>query len=365
MHLSRNGVLISILLVYLTLIACSENQDTDGEIARPDDAQQAERAVKNFKQLLEDYKAGYVARGAHAKGHACVRAIFRINDDIEARLQHGLFSEPGREYKSWIRFSNGHFDLDASQDNRNDARGMAVKVLEPPGEPLQIAANGIPTQDFLMTNSNVFFVSDIKDYNQLVAKPEDFTGFLFPSWNPLDWRLRELFLAKETLSAPPPSLLAPDYFSITAYKLGPHNIKFGTSPCTPLDADNIDDPEKLGEDFLRHDLSTRLSRRDACFNFRIQVQNPDKDMSVDDPTRPWSEEDAPFIDIARIIIPQQSFDSEEQRRFCENLSFAPWHALAEHRPIGQFNRLRRHVYPASSGYRHKRNDTHVPETLDW
>jgi hypothetical protein len=69
--------------------------------------------------------------------------------------------------------------------------------------------------------------------------------------------------------------------------------------------------------------------------------------------------------VAKIIIPQQEFDSEEQQQFCENLSFAPWNALSEHRPIGQLNRIRKEVYEASSKYRHENNFTDVPVRLNW
>jgi hypothetical protein len=49
----------------------------------------------------------------------------------------------------------------------------------------------------------------------------------------------------------------------------------------------------------------------------------------------------------------------------ENLSFSPWNALPEHRPIGQRNRTRKEVYEASSKYRHENNFTDVPVRLNW
>ena len=84
-------------------------------------------------------------------------------------------------------------------------------------------------------------------------------------------------------------------------------------------------------------------------------------MPIEDPSINWKESDSPFITLATINIPIQEFDSEEQVAFCENLSFAPWHALPEHRPLGQLNRLRRHAYPASSGYRHEQNQARIPD----
>ena len=355
------------LLCFVFATGCSDDSGSNiastEEVYLPDEEQQAEQAVVNFEKLLEDYKTDHVARGAHAKAHACVRAWFDINHYVEPALRHGIFAKPGQRFKTWIRFSNGHFDVSVSKDQKSDARGMAVKILEPPGEPLQVAANHIPTQDFLMTNSPVFFVKNIYDYNALVAKPAALLGFIFPGWNPATWRLREMSLAKKTLTPPPASLLSPQYYSITAYKLGPHNIKFSARPCAGHESRfsvQEDNPN-----FLQAHLQQELEAGEACFDFMVQLQVPEKNMSIEDPTIEWKESDSPFVPMARITIPTQEFDTPEQMKFCENLSFAPWHALEAHRPIGQFNRIRRYVYPASSDYRHEQNKTDVPNELSW
>lgn len=356
-----------ITLFFIFFASCSDESESTTtsveEVYQPNEDLEAKKAVNNFQKLLETYKTDHVARGAHAKAHACVRAWFEINNYIEPQLRHGIFAKPSQRYKSWIRFSNGHFDLSVSQDQKSDARGMAIKILDPPGQPIQVSANRIPTQDFLMTNSPVFFVKNIHDYNALVAKPAALLGFIFPNWNPGSWRLREMFLAKKTLTPPPESLLSPQYYSITAYKLGPQNIKFSAKPC----AGNISkfSVDESNPDFLREHLKRELEAGEACFDFMVQLQIPEKNMSIEDPTIEWKESDSPFIPMARITIPPQVFDTPEQMTFCENLSFAPWHALPEHRPIGQFNRLRRYVYPASSNYRHKRNQTTVPVNINW
>ena len=88
-------------------------------------------------------------------------------------------------------------------------------------------------------------------------------------------------------------------------------------------------------------------------------------MPIEDPSIEWKESDSPFISIAKITIMQQQFDTEEQQTFFENLSFSPWNALDEHRPIGELNRIRKQVYQASSKHRHKENKTEIPTNLDW
>ena len=345
------------------LVACAD-ADVGREVFRDDETQQGEATSAAFQKLVEDYRTTYVARGAHAKAHACLRAYFDVLQDIRSDYRYGIFSKPGSRYKTWVRFSNGHYDLKTSQDYENDARGMALKLMEINGQPLEQSDAGNATQDFLMANTPVFFVRNMPDYNSFVANPENLKAFFFPDWNPFNWRIKELFAGKRVLSPPPASVLDPTYYSITPYKLGPHNIKFAARPCHQRnDAQPVID-EHSSADFLREQLQEELSGTAACFIFQVQVQRTDKGaMSLDDATEAWSEQDAPFIPLATITVPQQEFSDPEQAQFCENLSFAPWHALPEHRPLGQLNRLRRHAYPASSGYRHEQNQTAVPDAM--
>jgi hypothetical protein len=84
-------------------------------------------------------------------------------------------------------------------------------------------------------------------------------------------------------------------------------------------------------------------------------------MSVEDSMTEWKEDQAPFYKVATIHIPKQVFDTSEQNKFCENLSFTPWHALAEHKPLGGINRMRKIIYEQISRVRHEMNST---ERLD-
>ena len=39
---------------------------------------------------------------------------------------------------------------------------------------------------------------------------------------------------------------------------------------------------------------------------------------------------------------------------CERMSFNPWNALPDHRPLGDFNRARREIYRAMAAFRLER-----------
>ncbi len=90
--------------------------------------------------------------------------------------------------------------------------------------------------------------------------------------------------------------------------------------------------------------------RPARFDLMLQVRNDARPEVIDNPTVTW---DVPTFRVATLTIPPQQFASPEQMRFCEALSFTPWHALPEHRPLGEINAVRREVYLASSALRHK------------
>ncbi len=77
--------------------------------------------------------------------------------------------------------------------------------------------------------------------------------------------------------------------------------------------------------------------------------------TVEDSKTEWREPEAPCIKVATIRIPKQVFDTDAQMEFCENLSFTPWHARPEHRPLGGVNRVRRIVYEQVSKLRHRLN----------
>ena len=299
-----------------------------------------------------------VLRDAHAKAHGCVKAEVTVRTDLEETLRQGVLSEPGKTWQAWMRLSNGN--AYPQFDRARDARGMAIKLLDVPGAKLMSSPRHAGDQDFVMFNHPAFFVRDVAEYRSNFAAQADGKKALafFPSWDPRTWEIRHLIIALKTLSPAPSSPVETTYNSIAPFKLGPHNIKYRVIP-TPENcpAYAIPKPNTDLPNFLRSALYQQLSldRMPACFALQVQRQNPDYYMPIEDPSVEWDEKIAPFETVADIRLPAQDFDSTEQNLFCDNLSFNPWHALPEHRPIGGINRLRKAVYEAVSVYRHDRN----------
>ena len=359
--IKKIGIGLSIILLLLAAFIAFHLQThtivTTEEVIPAGEAEQIQIAAKKAENIVEGLKTTYAARGVHAKGHACVKAYVDVSQDIDAQLKYGVFAKPGARYQSWIRFSNSSSNMANSDDRAKDARGMAIKLLNA-GQNL----NGGATQEFIAHNSPAFFVTSVDDYNQFVATKGD-PSYFIQGYNPFNWRLREFWQLITAYAPPPKSPLRTKYFSNTAYKLGPHNIKFMMQSCElPANAksEKADDPN-----FLKHILAEELAAGDACMQLLVQLQNSNKLMPIEDATVLWKEADSPFLPVAKITIIKQQFDTPEQQQFCEDLSFSPWNALEAHRPIGALNRARKWVYEASSNYRHQLNKTQVPRSLDW
>ena len=109
---------------------------------------------------------------------------------------------------------------------------------------------------------------------------------------------------------------------------------------------------------MRLNLSRSLDPRagkPACLSFLVQKRAAPESMPVEDSRIPWDQEKSAFIPVATVTVPVQEFSGEARLRFCENLSFTPWHSLPAHRPLGNINRTRKAVYEAVSAFRHEAN----------
>lgn len=301
-------------------------------------------------------------RDAHAKATGCLRATFSVNGDIDPRYRHSVFAEPGREYRAWIRFSNGDMTLRA--DSEADARGMAIKLMNVDGDRIAPELAGPKTQDFIMTNAPAFFNRNIFDFadNMRYLAELDRTGW-FAGIRPPRFHPRMLYRAAQTVSSEIDSPLHPRYYSMLPYQLGNTQLKFSARPCPGMRFEG--DVDKSDPDYLTETMASQLDTGGACFDFMLQEKVAGADMPLDDASVIWSEEASPFVPVARINIPPQTFTGEDQQAFCENLSMNPWHGVGEWQPLGSLNRARRLVYHAVSRFRHSENEVEEFEPDSW
>ncbi len=330
-----------------------------GEVAAPNESRSTREIEQSILTALKnDHLAGPMTRDVHAKHHGCVKAQVKVNNqNLAPELRVGIFAQ-NQSFPSWIRFSNGASHA-AQSDAKGDIRGMAIKLMGVQG-PKLMQDHTAPTQDLVMMNNREFFIENINDYVQFseaIAHGKWGLAKFAVTHPRVSYRLYQIFAQK--MANP----IESQFFSATAYRLGPKAIKFKVQPCqtprTPM-------PTNPGPNYLREALSTSLSQGNGCMDLMVQV-NPGNfsQMPIENATVEWPESLAPYLPVARIEIPQQSFESEAQMNFCENLSFTPWHALPEHRPLGVTNRVRRSVYELISSFRHDFNGVQRREPTDF
>jgi hypothetical protein len=326
-----------------------------GEHLYPDEKPIAdELSVVIEESIRKQYSAGSARRDAHPKAHGCVKAEIHILDTLPAPLAKGMFI-PGTTYQAWIRFSNGSSDPTRA-DVKRDARGMAIKVLGVPGTKLLEDEATATTQDFIMINHPVFFATDPTRYLSFMQDANS-DHFYRKIRIPFDLGAKGTLIALETRSSRISNPLQARYWSMVPYQLntgaGRQAVKYSARACSSV-ADPM--PHKPGHDFLRDALRNTLREGEACMEFLVQPRTSSS-MDVEDSRIEWKEAQAPFYSVATIRIPKQVFDTPEQNAFCESLSFTPWHALPEHKPLGVTNRLRKVIYDHISRVRHEMNET--------
>jgi hypothetical protein len=110
------------------------------------------------------------------------------------------------------------------------------------------------------------------------------------------------------------------------------------SPCkNSFKYENMDISSLHDKNFLRTNLANSLNKAAACFTLSAQFYVDDKTTPIEDATVDWP---TPFVDLANIVIPTQTFGTAGQEDFCRWMAFNPWHTIPEHTPLGVVQRLR-------------------------
>ncbi|MCC6137489.1 MAG: catalase family protein [Bdellovibrionaceae bacterium] len=305
-----------------------------------------------------------MTRDAHAKSHGCLKAKFSVDNSLlPVQNRVGIFAQ-NKEYDSWVRFSNNDH-LPIRRDNEYDLRGIAVKVMGVPGQKILSGYEDAQTQDFLMYGSKTFFIKDNADYIGFIRglRDDNAAKILITEQPKAAIKTRYAQWKVSHFTNP----LNMYYHSAVPIRLGASEdknrtaIKYGVVPCSTKEFPSP--VSKKDNNYMRKNLRHTLQASHACYEFQIQLQKDPASMPVEDGTVAWPEEIydygnqpfSPYITVAKIHIEKQNFDTKERDVYCENLSFTPWHALTEHKPLGRTMRMRRDLYKATSTFRRTHN----------
>ena len=207
------------------------------------------------------------------------------------------------------------------------------------------------TQDFTGISAPTFTTPNIIENLKLQRQVFEGTP-LFYFINPFDSHYLDAIM-QSLYSKTQTSPLEVQYFSCVAYLLGEGQaIHYSIKPCSD---EKTRIPGKPSANYLREAMVKTLSTKAVIFDFMIQVQTDAYRMPIENASVEWPEKLSPFIPVARLRLPVQKFDSKSQLAFAENLSYNPWHCLADHRPLGNQNRARKSIYFELSALRQTMN----------
>src|SRR5262249_43556202 len=150
------------------------------------------------------------------------------------------------------------------------------------------------------------------------------------------------------------SPLTTRYWSMSAYRLGDpprkYAVKYSAKPRLEVRGPI---PVNPSSNYLRETMIEQLTKDNWQFDFQVQRKPPE--MNVENTMVEWPEPPPSangrvqrtlpaasaraFENVATITIKAQQFATPARDQFCESLSFTPWHALPQHRPLGVVNRM--------------------------
>jgi len=295
-------------------------------------------------QSKQAKKAG-IGRALHYKAHAGVRAEVRTRDGLPPEYAVGIFARADT-YPAYVRFSSAALKL--QPDKLGDVRGFALKIVGVPGKKLIPGMEYAKTQDFLLIKTPVTPFRSATEFVRTIQVVDNPLMLLPTMFRIGAGRVLTIVrTATRSVKQPMSSLATPSFYSALPMRWGEHAGRVRLTPVSPVDdrthGDNNAHP-------LRGDLTARLRAEPIAFTLSVQLYVDPERTPIEDGSVDWSETDSPYVEIADVVLPQQDITDERGGRldaYVEQLSFDPWHAPVEFRPLGNLMRARNHAYRLS------------------
>lgn len=335
------------------------------ERADPGEAERFESYARQIAALQAKIaRDGKPARALHAKANLGLEATFEVHGDLPEYARQGLFAQP-TTFRAYVRFSNGA--ARRQPDKKPDVRGMAVKLVGVGGEKLIPGMERALTQDFLL----------IRASSQPFRNADEFVPFVLAAENPvtLPFKMiarfgfaRTFSLLKELTSGlgmPMPPLAMTSYYSALPIQFGPYAARFAFIPRESAVA--APRPKPLGPDYLAEELGQHLEQAPVMYDFKAQFFVDEARTPIEDASVEWSEADAPYVTLGHLTLLAQDIHSTRGQKiaaFVERLSFDPWHAQEELRPLGNMMRARNAAYRESTRTRGAAPEPDGTESFD-
>jgi len=314
-----------------------------GETIAPDEAERFRGYAEEITAIQSARVAkngGKVERALHVKQH--LGAVGELVVKAPETARSGVFAMSGKSWPVYARFSNG--SSRHQPDKTPDVRGFALKLVGVPGQKLIKGLEGELTQDFLFIDTQVLPFRTPEEFMMFVRAAKAGPAKLLPKLISAFGFGRALGIIWGSVAGEKVKSYATHTFHSGApVAFGKRAVKLSL---LPVPSNATEAPAK-GDDFLRQDLTARLKNGPLSWTLRAQFFVDEATTPIEDTNVCWTGD---WVDLATLTLPQQAVESPRGREISElvnELSFDPWHATEEHRPLGAIMRARGATYGAS------------------
>jgi len=350
--------------------------DPSHEVREEDEEKTIQGLKETLKQIADTtYEdSGHAFRSVHLKSHGILRAELEVADNLPPLLAQGLFAHPAR-YPVVMRFSTSPGD--ELHDKVSTPRGLGIKVIGVEGERLP-DSEGDVTQDFVLVNGPAFlvpgpkkFLTNLKMLAATTDKAPEAKKVLAAALRGTEKLVEAAGGESATLKAmgghPLTHVLGDTFFSQVPILFGRHMVKVSVVPASPsllaLKDKTVDLDDRPNG--LREEVVSFFANNEAEWEIRVQFCTDLDSMPIEDASVAWSEDDSPYITVARLrAAPQEAWNDALRTAVDDGIAFNPWHGLAAHRPIGAIMRVRKEAYQLSAALRAARNGIDLTEPKD-
>jgi Catalase len=339
-----------------------------------DEAETIQGLMATMRYINEKTLAdgGHAIRSVHAKSHGILQGYLEVDAGLPSDLAQGLFAKPGR-YPVVMRFSTVPGDI--LDDSVSTPRGLAVKIIGVEGERLE-GSEGDVTQDLILVNGPAFGAPNPKKFLsvlKLLARTTDEAEGLKKILSAVMRQVQKVIVAVTgqpnvtvaTLGGQPEThILGETFYSQAPVRFGDFIAKISAVPVSPELTALIQAPLNVNgvPNGLREAVVAFFNKNGGVWEVRAQLCTDLEHMPIENAAIVWPEDMSPFRPIARITVkPQVAWSEARSAAVDDGMSFAPWHGLAAHRPLGGIMRARKAVYEAARKFRAERNGRVIKE----
>ncbi len=343
------------------------------ETLEKDEGETTQQLIDTLRSISEvTYEdSGHALRSVHAKSHGILRGEMEVKNGLLPELAQGIFAKAGH-YPVIMRFSTSPGDL--LDDSVSTPRGLAVKIMGVDGDRLT-GSESDTTQDFVLVNGPAFtaptakkFLGNLKMLAKTTDKAEGMKKVLSATLRGLETVVESVGSESPTLKTlgghPETNILGETFFSQAPIRYGDYIAKIAIAPATPELAALTNAALSVNgkPDGLRDFVREFFQKHGGVWEVRVQLCTNLETMPVEDASKPWPEDQSPYVPVAKIIVkPQDLWSADNIEAVDDGMSFSPWHGIKAHQPLGSVMRVRKAAYNTSADFRGRRNECPMHE----